>query len=1153
MLLMDCLALAAWLDALGGNVAMCKGAPSTPPTVWHIFDPCQRLIDHVLALQDQLVYCPLADFGAIGVREGQDIYAQAVVAQPVTAHVPLKNACELKGKIAMLQRGICDFVSKILHAQQAGAVAVLMANNSEEGGGEAFVMDAGQRHDQLADTVTIPALMVSRVCATEIFQHIREAYLDRRELCLTIRFLGAQTASRVLAQQETLAQQSRNAERDLELKQQREQQQQEAASLLRDRLGKAVASKGSVGSAVATPSTSASELAFDWSPASSVKSICTSSREGRGYNQKELEIVEGAHAATLAMLHWCPMTTALVILDVQNFFTRRHGYGAEAFDTHSNSKSPIKAVDTKFYEDVDNVLVPTIQDVLLASRATEGMEVIYSVVESATRDGRERSRVHKHAGIHVPKNGFGAQVPKRIAPDDGNDIVLPRTGVNVFAATNLDYVLRNLMVTHIVVMGISVLGSAESCVQTALDRGYQVSVVKEALLPLTEGDSKKISMLESFSSRGVQVITAAEFLPTINQGELIIILLTKVLLNLPHETTAIRASGMTELSEVNTVLASLVDAVVASNQESIEVLPIGGFLWKFPSEGSNTSSILPPPAPEVCEYPRKCLQCGVCWVSDRDFELDHSRRCYEALEDIPTPTNLGVPRRVWCEVDESFSRLQWRHDREPSSEDNGSCAVNFVAFTDIREVLVLEEPSNCFQIRTFGHRTIAFQWRQEKDEEAANDLAPYRLELDACQWQEYLDELSKYARDSPSDGAISGEKNWSTADIFNEASRLLTSERSAHSLPSLLEKAGYGSDLRDLHDEEGNSLVHLAVRLNLSAIVIFRLLDMGVDCNHQNNEGESPLLLVAASGDIATARILLSLPAIQVDMPCSLGATAFHAAANAGDVKMLQLLCDAGAQPDTRDDNGWTALHYAAACSTGLEAVHFLCELLTDELIDAQCSEGNTALHVAAGCGYQENVRALLETAASPHLSNFSEESAYHLALRNSHIQCAVAINDYQSMPPTIYTEPQPMKTSAVSTASAVARKESDATGEWLEAFTEDGYTYYYNSVTGETSWYKPGEHQLPGTQGEPDPGIYDDKTSDVDVSHSFDADSILGDQLPLCLIPMVSPLTSLDNPTAAAKYEALRRKARKQRKRRHSKGNFNVNHENEVTQASAV
>ncbi|KAJ8542615.1 hypothetical protein ON010_g12198 [Phytophthora cinnamomi] len=398
----------------------------------------------------------------------------------------------------------------------------------------------------VADTVSIPAMMVSRSHSTDIFQEIREAYLDRRELSFTIRFLGAQTASRVLAQQERLAQLDRNAARSIEMKQQREYQQQEATTLLRTRLGKAPQSKSSAPASVsesvlATPSTSASEFTFDWSPASSMRSSASPRHSRardchdeirRADNQNELQLVEGVHAAAaLAMLHWCPMTTALVILDVQNYFTMRHGYGAdrtadctgsgsdEEFDikrgsesTHASSSKGRSSVE--FYERVDNVLIPTIQDVLLASRATEGMEVIYSVVESATRDGRERSRAHKHAGIHVPKHGFGAQVPKRIAPDDGNDIVLSRTGVNVFAATNLDYVLRNLMVTHIVVMGISVLGSVESCVQTALDRGYQVSVLKEAVISLagpTIGSSKTSSMLESLSKRGVQILSTDDF------------------------------------------------------------------------------------------------------------------------------------------------------------------------------------------------------------------------------------------------------------------------------------------------------------------------------------------------------------------------------------------------------------------------------------------------------------------------------------------------------------------------------------------------------------------------------------------------------------------------------------------------------------------
>ncbi|KAH7462603.1 Protein VAPYRIN [Phytophthora ramorum] len=647
---------------------------------------------------------------------------------------------------------------------------------------------------------------------------------------------------------------------------------------------------------------------------------------------------------------------------------------------------------------------------------------------------------------------------------------------------------------------------------------------------------------------------------------------------------------MSDASEVESVLASLVEAVVASancHQEVVaqeaEVLPIGGYLWKFPSEGSNRTgscTIHPPPAPQFREYPRRCDQCGVCWVSDRDYELDHLRRCsatrsLEFCEDTKEQAaKLGVARRVWCEVDGSISRLQWRHDREFDSEDSVTSTTSFISFTDITEVSVLNEPANSFQIVTRDDRTVVFQWRPDKALEATLGLVPYRLELNAQQWQEYLDELSKYARNSPLDERETQSTAAETIDkaVVDEISRLLLSEREERSrqalenrLCSMLELSGYSSQcLSSLCDVDGNSLLHLAISLNLgehSATTTSMLLQMGLDCNMQNHEEESPLLLVAASGDLAAARVLLDAPLIQVDLPCALGVTAFHAAANAGDVKMMQLLCDSGAQPEVRDGNGWTALHYAAACSTGLEALHFLCELLNDGFIDAQCSEGNTALHVAAGCGCLENVRALLETAASPHVYNFSGERAYHVALCNNHIQCAVAINDYQSMPVTTYTAKpsSPAKESAVLEATAVLARELSTRlnsqgegGKWIEVYTEDGYAYYYNTVTGESSWYKPGECHLPDSWDieyeEHESGI-NDKLSENDVSHSYalsadhNVGSILGEgagqQLPVCLIPMVSPLTSLDNPTAAAKYEAARRKARKQRKRRHSKAHL--------------
>ncbi|KAJ8542612.1 hypothetical protein ON010_g12199 [Phytophthora cinnamomi] len=380
---------------------------------------------------------------------------------------------------------------------------------------------------------------------------------------------------------------------------------------------------------------------------------------------------------------------------------------------------------------------------------------------------------------------------------------------------------------------------------------------------------------------------------------------------------------MLEVSEVEVALASLVDAVVLSvdrNDEvaqNVEVLPIGGYLWKFPSEGSNrlgvNTNATPPPAPQIREYPRKCDRCGVCWVSDYRYELDHLRRCPTSenagiREDSKiTATKLGAARRVWCEVDGLFSRLEWRHAREVDPGDSITSATNFVAFTDIIEVSVLDEPTNSFQIVTSDGRTIVFQWRPgNHGVEPDSDLVSYRLELDARQWQQHLDELSKYARNSPlAESRIlpdaiqltDSSSDQSVELVFEEISCLLLNEgrsedpgcRLQSRIGCVLQKYGFNLQFGSLFDKDGNSLVHVALNLNLgvkTAAVVSALLGMGIDCNLQNHEGESPMLLIAASGDLATAGVLLNAPSIQVDLPCALGVTAFHVAANAGDVKV---------------------------------------------------------------------------------------------------------------------------------------------------------------------------------------------------------------------------------------------------------------------------
>jgi subtilisin family serine protease len=65
---------------------------------------------------------------------------------------PLANGAEVSGKIAFLQRGLCDFEDKLKHAQEAGAIAAVVMNNQED-----LIIMSGT-----AGSVTIPAVMIGQ-------------------------------------------------------------------------------------------------------------------------------------------------------------------------------------------------------------------------------------------------------------------------------------------------------------------------------------------------------------------------------------------------------------------------------------------------------------------------------------------------------------------------------------------------------------------------------------------------------------------------------------------------------------------------------------------------------------------------------------------------------------------------------------------------------------------------------------------------------------------------------------------------------------------------------------------------------------------------------------------------------------------------------
>ncbi|KAE8880660.1 hypothetical protein PF005_g24706 [Phytophthora fragariae] len=117
--------------------------------------------------------CPLATFGA---REPQTLSVRLACAEPPRADQPeLKNAAELRGAIALVVRGGCSFAHKARLLQRAGAVAMLLANNTREESLAAFTMgespeELNQSKKHGAEPITIPCVMMCLKDVRELFQ-----------------------------------------------------------------------------------------------------------------------------------------------------------------------------------------------------------------------------------------------------------------------------------------------------------------------------------------------------------------------------------------------------------------------------------------------------------------------------------------------------------------------------------------------------------------------------------------------------------------------------------------------------------------------------------------------------------------------------------------------------------------------------------------------------------------------------------------------------------------------------------------------------------------------------------------------------------------------------------------------------------------------
>lgn len=193
-----------------------------------------------------------------------------------------------------------------------------------------------------------------------------------------------------------------------------------------------------------------------------------------------------------------PARTCLLLVDTQNcVWNPEVAKGLPEFDSH-----------------VRETVLPNLQDLVAGCRAA-GVEVMYTVMENLTRDGRDRSLDYKLSNFFIAKGSWEAKVFDALAPGD-DDIVLPKTSSGVFNSTNIEYLLRNIGIDTLIVTGFLTDQCVDHTLRDAADRGFYPICASDACA--THTPERHRNALSAFSGY-CRTLSTREILSELAQSD----------------------------------------------------------------------------------------------------------------------------------------------------------------------------------------------------------------------------------------------------------------------------------------------------------------------------------------------------------------------------------------------------------------------------------------------------------------------------------------------------------------------------------------------------------------------------------------------------------------------------------------------------------
>jgi nicotinamidase-related amidase len=193
-----------------------------------------------------------------------------------------------------------------------------------------------------------------------------------------------------------------------------------------------------------------------------------------------------------------PKTTALLLIEYQNDFTTEGGA------LHNGVKAVMEST---------NMLANT-QRVASEARAA-GVTVMFAPISFARGYREITSEPYGILKGVVETNAFvrgswGAEIVDSLTPQPGDIVIEGKRGLDPFASTNLDFILRSLGIKTLVVAGFLTNCCVESTARTGYEKGFSVIALSDCAATLSEEEQR--FTFEKNLPMFARIITHTEFL-----------------------------------------------------------------------------------------------------------------------------------------------------------------------------------------------------------------------------------------------------------------------------------------------------------------------------------------------------------------------------------------------------------------------------------------------------------------------------------------------------------------------------------------------------------------------------------------------------------------------------------------------------------------